>query len=108
MAREVYVGCPFGDGVLEDFVDLLYRDDDGLVVVDYKTDSWRADADLDAKVDRYRVQLGAYAYAVSRVVDEPVTRAVLLFLSPTRAVERAVDLTSVDVPALGADLGAVP
>src|SRR5439155_5832129 len=33
--REVYVGCPMGDGVLEGFVDLLYRDDDGLVVVDY-------------------------------------------------------------------------
>ncbi len=44
--RKVYVGCPFGDGVLEGFVDLMYRDDDGLVVVDYKTDSWRADADL--------------------------------------------------------------
>jgi ATP-dependent exoDNAse (exonuclease V) beta subunit len=102
------VGCPFGDGVLEGFIDLLYRDDDGLVVVDYKTDTWRADSDLDAKVDRYRVQLAAYAYAVSRVVDEPVPRAVLLFLSPTRAVERAVDLTSVDVPTLGADLGAVP
>jgi ATP-dependent exoDNAse (exonuclease V) beta subunit len=102
--REVYVGCPLGEGVLEGFIDLLYRDDDGLVVVDHKTDSWRHASDLDAKVDRYRVQLAAYAYAVSVVVKEPVVRAVLLFLGPTASVEREVDVSSVDVPALSAEL----
>jgi ATP-dependent helicase/nuclease subunit A len=102
--REVYVGCPLGDGVLEGFVDLLFRDDDGLVVVDHKTDSWRTEADLDAKVDRYRVQLAAYAHAVGEVVVEPVTRAVLLFLGPSGAVEREVDVASVDIPALAARL----
>ena len=40
--REVYVGIPYGDGVLEGYIDLLYEDDDGLVVVDYKTDAWRS------------------------------------------------------------------
>jgi ATP-dependent helicase/nuclease subunit A len=98
--REVYVGCPLGDGVLEGFVDLLYRDDDGLVVVDYKTDSWRHEHDLDAKVDRYRVQLAAYAHAVGVVVGDPVVRAVLLFLAPDRAAAREVDVTVVDVVAL--------
>jgi len=102
--REVYVGCPLGEGVLEGFVDLLYRDDDGLVVVDHKTDSWRQDADLDAKVDRYRVQLAAYAYGVSVAVNEPVVRTVLLFLGPSGAVEREVDVSSVDIPALAAEL----
>ena len=28
-----------GDRVLEGYIDLLYRDDDGLVIVDYKTDA---------------------------------------------------------------------
>ncbi len=102
--REVYVGCPLGDGVLEGFVDLLYRDDDGLVVVDHKTDSWRHERDLDAKVLRYRVQLAAYAHAVSAVVGEPVARAVLLFLGPSAAVAREVDVASVDVPALAEQL----
>ncbi len=102
--REVYVGCPLGDGVLEGFVDLLYRDDDGLVVVDHKTDSWREEADLDAKVDRYKVQLAAYAYAVREAVGEAVVRAVLLFLSPSGAVEREVDVASVDIPGLAAEL----
>jgi ATP-dependent exoDNAse (exonuclease V) beta subunit len=99
--REVYVGCPLGDGVLEGFVDLLYRDDDGLVLVDHKTDAWRDDADLDAKVERYRVQLAAYAHAVAQVVGEPVARAMLLFLAPDRpAIARQVETASIDVPTL--------
>ncbi len=69
--REVYVGIPYGDGVLEGYIDLLYRDDDGLVVVDYKTDSWRNEADLTAKAERYRVQLQAYGEAVAGSVGEP-------------------------------------
>jgi ATP-dependent helicase/nuclease subunit A len=72
---------PHGEGVLEGYVDLLYRDDDGLVVVDYKTDAWRTEADLDAKVARYRVQLDAYAGAVAEATGEPVARSQLLFLA---------------------------
>ena len=91
--REVYVGVPWGDdGVLEGYVDLLYRDDDGLVVVDYKTDAWGSEADLDAKVERYSVQLQAYASALTTAVGEPIVRAVLLFLGEARAVERPVTL----------------
>ncbi|MGQ0519783.1 MAG: UvrD-helicase domain-containing protein [Actinomycetota bacterium] len=88
--REVYVGVPYGDGVLEGYVDLLYRDDDGLVVVDYKTDAWRTDADLTAKIERYRIQLHAYARAVAEAVGEPVVRSQLLFLATGSA--RAVTI----------------
>ena len=42
----------------------MYRTPDGLVVVDYKTDAWRDDADLDAKVARYRLQGASYALAL--------------------------------------------
>jgi len=38
------------------------------------------------------------------VVGEPVARAVLLFLGPSAAVAREVDLASVDVPALAEQL----
>jgi ATP-dependent helicase/nuclease subunit A len=89
--REVYVGVPHGEGVLEGYVDLLYRDDDGLVVVDYKTDAWRTEADLDAKVARYRVQLDAYAGAVAEATGEPVARSQLLFLAADGS-SRAVTL----------------
>lgn len=66
------VGVPYGDGVLECYIDLLYRDDDGLVVVDYKTAAWSTEAELDAKVERYSVQLQAYADAVREAVGEVV------------------------------------
>jgi ATP-dependent exoDNAse (exonuclease V) beta subunit len=93
--REVYVGVPWGgDGVLEGYVDLLYRDDDGLVVVDYKTDAWGTDAHLDAKVERYSVQLQAYASALTTALGQPVARAVLLFLGEDAAIERHVTLSA--------------
>jgi len=87
--REVYVGAPVGDSVVEGYIDLLLRDDDGVVIVDYKTDTVHTDADLAAKVERYRPQLAAYAAATEVAVGERVSRAVLLFLSPAgaRAVE---------------------
>ena len=39
--REVYACTPIGDRLLEGYVDLLYRGDDGLVVVDHKTSGQR-------------------------------------------------------------------
>lgn len=83
---------PYGDGVLEGFIDLLYEDDDGPVIVDYKTDSWSSASDLDVKVERYRVQLQAYAGAVREAVSRNVVSALLLFLSRNEAVVREVGL----------------
>lgn len=48
--RETYVGSVVGDRVLEGYIDLAYRHDDGgLVVVDYRTDTVPAAA-LDRRV----------------------------------------------------------
>jgi ATP-dependent helicase/nuclease subunit A len=79
--RESYVGTPQPDGtVLEGFVDLIYREDDGsLIIVDYKTDAIPASA-LDARVAYYAPQLKAYAKVVPGS-----GRPVLLFLAPTGA-----------------------
>jgi ATP-dependent exoDNAse (exonuclease V) beta subunit len=87
--RELYVGIPYGDGVLEGYIDLLYRDDEGLVIVDYKTDAWRTEADLAAKVDRYRPQLEAYREAVEQATGQTVSQKQLLFLNtatPARSI----------------------
>jgi hypothetical protein len=35
-----YVGVPHGDGELEGYTDLLYRDDQGLVVVEVRVRAW--------------------------------------------------------------------
>ena len=84
--RETFVATPLGDRTLEGYIDLLYRTDDGLVVVDYKTAS--TSADLDARVAGYRAQGGAYAVAVEEATGERVARVVFVFLTPDGAVER--------------------
>jgi len=87
--RETFVATTLGDRTLEGYIDLLYRTDAGLVVVDYKTAS--SVADLDARLARYRTQGGAYALAVEAAAGEPVVRVVFVFLTPSGAVERELD-----------------
>ncbi|MDQ1249892.1 MAG: ATP-dependent helicase/nuclease subunit, partial [Actinomycetota bacterium] len=88
--REVYVGVPDSDRVLEGFIDLLYEDGDGVAIVDYKTDSWKDASELDAKVERYRSQMLAYVRAVRESVGRDVVSATLLFLGKSGAVARQV------------------
>ena len=82
--RESWVATTVGERVLEGIVDLLFRDDDGLVIVDYKTDAVPLSA-LSARTDFYRPQLAAYAAAVQAATGEQVARCILLFLSPDGA-----------------------
>ncbi|MFI5706260.1 UvrD-helicase domain-containing protein [Kribbella sp. NPDC051620] len=79
--RESYVGTLQPDGtVLEGFVDLIYREDDGtLIIVDYKTDAIPAEA-LDARIAHYAPQLHTYTDLLPNT-----GRPVLLFLAPTTA-----------------------
>ena len=81
--REVPVAAPVGDGALEGFIDLLFEEDDGLVVVDYKTDAVGAEDTADA-ARGYELQAGAYALAIERAVGRPVKEIVFLFLRPAR------------------------
>ncbi|MEZ4416718.1 MAG: UvrD-helicase domain-containing protein [Gemmatimonadota bacterium] len=87
---EVPVAVPLdgereGDGpvVLEGVVDLAFREANGWVVVDYKTDSGD-DPDFPVRSGRYRRQVELYAHAWALAVGEPV-------------VERAVYYTTRDV-----------
>lgn len=84
--RETYVGTVIDGTVVEGYVDLLYRDEDGLVIVDYKTDVAIEPEALAA----YATQVGIYARAVEDAVGEPVVRGVLLFLGQDRALEHVV------------------
>jgi ATP-dependent helicase/nuclease subunit A len=104
--REVYACTPIGDRLLEGYVDLLYRSDDGLVVVDHKTSASADPDELDRRVAGYRLQGAAYAVALGRATGEPVTRVVFLFLTPQGAVERELtdlDAAMADVERLVAD-----
>jgi ATP-dependent helicase/nuclease subunit A len=93
--REVPVAAVVGGVTVEGFVDLLIETLEGLVVVDYKTDQVPTDAELDAAMDRYRIQGAAYALALERALGAPVARCVFVFARRRRAVERDVD----DLPA---------
>ena len=85
--RELFVAAPFGDRLVEGYVDLVYRGPDGLVVVDWKTDAVAGDDDVAAKLARYRLQGAAYAAALETVTGEPVARMVFVFLDGDGAVE---------------------
>ncbi len=91
--REVPMAIPIGGGVLEGIIDLLFEEDGELVLVDYKTDRV-SEAQLgDVAVERYGMQVGAYALAVERGTGKPVKDAALLYLSRDTEVSLGADLT---------------
>ena len=58
--------------LIEGFVDLAYAQDDGFVVVDFKTDR-----ELEGALERYERQVRIYAGAVAAATGRP-TRGVLM------------------------------
>jgi ATP-dependent exoDNAse (exonuclease V) beta subunit len=86
--REVYVCTPVGGRLLEGYIDLLYRGNDGLVVVDHKTAATSDAASLDSRLAAYRNQGASYALAVAGATGEAVARVTFLFLTPDGAFER--------------------
>jgi ATP-dependent exoDNAse (exonuclease V) beta subunit len=93
--KELYVAAPVGDRVIEGYVDLLVDAPDGLIVVDYKTDSARTEAEIDAKLAAYELQGAAYAVALEAVTGRSVVDCRFVFCQATRAIERSV----ADLPA---------
>ena len=77
--REVSVAVGTGGGTLHGFIDLLFEEADGLIVVDYKTDSV-TDTEAPEAVQRYRLQGGAYAHAIQQLTAKPVGEVVFLYL----------------------------
>ncbi|MGV8874904.1 MAG: UvrD-helicase domain-containing protein [Rhodococcus sp. (in: high G+C Gram-positive bacteria)] len=74
--------------VVEGIADLVYREDDGsLVIVDYKTDVGVTAETIEA----YWTQLSVYADLLTRATGEQVDRVVLVFARPSSAetLERA-------------------
>jgi ATP-dependent exoDNAse (exonuclease V) beta subunit len=101
--KELYVSAPVGDRAIEGYVDLLVETDDGLVVVDYKTDSARTDAEVDAKLAAYELQGASYAVALEAATQREVVECRFVFCRPSGAIERSV----ADLPAAKARVRAV-
>ena len=67
-------------------VDGVLAGEDGLEILDYKTDGI-SDAMVNDRCEKYQPQLQLYARAVERLWRKPVRRSWLVFLSPRRIVE---------------------
>ncbi len=73
--------------LLQGVADLCFETEGGLTVVDFKTDHVFTPQEITDRAERYRPQLEAYSLALTRVLEIPVTRRVLYFLSPGKAVD---------------------
>ena len=65
------------DLLVQGVMDLWFEEDDGLVVVDYKTDKVNRRGGAKVLKDRYSKQLELYAQALSRAKNKPVKECVI-------------------------------
>lgn len=87
--REAPVAGPVGDGIVEGFIDLLFEEEDGYVIVDFKTDAVGSEEEVEQAMARYRLQGGAYALALSKAAGVNVKEVSFLFLQPH--LQKSVD-----------------
>jgi ATP-dependent helicase/nuclease subunit A len=77
--REVPVGATVEGTMLEGFIDLLFEDPDGsIIIVDYKTDSVSGVA-IDGRAERYRLQGAVYALLLREATGRRVSRVEFVF-----------------------------
>ncbi len=81
---EQYAGT---DGLLIGIMDLVFTENDGYVLVDYKTDRNVTAADLQ---ERYSEQLRLYAAALERLTGKPVKECCIYSLSLQQTVSVSV------------------
>ena len=85
-------GSSFGEGLdgesilLQGVVDCAIMDDDGITIIDFKTDRI-SEKDLDAAVRHYRYQIEAYAASLSRIFEKPIKRTCLYFFKLNQCVD---------------------
>ena len=85
-------GCNYGPGLegervlLQGVVDCAIVDDDGIVILDFKTD-FVTEETVDAVAERYRPRVDTYASAMSRIYQRPVKGRYLYFFRLDRLVQ---------------------
>ncbi|HEY5640651.1 MAG TPA: UvrD-helicase domain-containing protein [Dehalococcoidia bacterium] len=83
-ARRAIREAPFAlrhDGaVLEGFVDLLIETDDGIEIIDWKTDHVKAE-DVAERLKQYELQAGLYVHGVQEATGRPVSSVTYVFAS---------------------------
>ena len=72
--------------VVQGIIDMLIRTPQGLVVIDFKTDSITAEQ-VAERAEKYRRQLQLYARAASAILKSESIAKWLYFLTPAAALE---------------------
>ena len=86
-ARSIFAEVPYGDRILlQGVVDCCFEENEGLVLVDYKTDRVADDAALMRHAELYIGQLDTYAQALQRIFGLPVREKILYFLSAEKEI----------------------
>jgi ATP-dependent helicase/nuclease subunit A len=84
---EVYDPALIGEQVLlQGVVDCVLFEDDGITILDFKTDRVSGDAML-ARAENYRPQVEAYAEAMRRIFRKPVKKTLLYFFHTGQFVQ---------------------
>lgn len=92
--RELYVGAPLGNVMIEGYIDLLVQTPEGLIIIDWKTDAVSSPREIDAKLAAYELQGATYAVALEESTGIDVVDCRFVFCRASGAIERSVvDLT---------------
>jgi ATP-dependent helicase/nuclease subunit A len=78
-AKALLGGSAEDEVLLQGVVDCWWEEDDGIVILDYKTDRISAEA-VPARTAFYASQLRAYGEAMARITGKPVKERLLFFL----------------------------
>ena len=79
-AQTYYAGTEGEQVLLQGVIDAAFWEEDGLCVVDFKTDSV-TERSMAARAEEYRGQLETYRRALVRIFNKPVKEMILYFLS---------------------------
>ena len=85
-AAEFYPGAPAEEQILlQGVVDCWFETEEGITLVDFKTNQITAEAARE-KAEDYRMQMTAYARALEEITGIPVRRRVIWFLHPNLGI----------------------
>ena len=85
-AGDFFPGAQGEQVLLQGVVDCFLEDEDGITVIDYKTDRVKNRAEAEARARTYTGQLRAYAGALRRICGKPVKECMLYFLQAGETV----------------------
>lgn len=85
-AEKYYPGTENEQILLQGVVDCAIIEDDGITVLDFKSDNVNND-NLSDKAEQYRLQISVYAQALERIYQKPIKGAFLYFFKTRSFVQ---------------------